>query len=393
MKTFYRTLIVVVVLIVGYFCLPYYARQALIHWYPVIEDLDMFEKHTVQKADTCWEWPFAYDYDTYTMSPEEDAYMDEYRTVAFVVIENDSLVYEEYREGWSDTRTSNIFSSTKSIVGLLVGAAYDEGKIESLDDPVWKYIPEFKEGEKEKITIRHLLTMSGGLDWDEAYASLFSVTTHGYYGNDLYRLVTHLDVIEEPGKQFSYRSGDTQLLAFIVEKATGKTISDYAQEKFWKQMNTCKDAYWLLDKKDGDEKAFCCFHTTARGVARFARLMLNHGNWNGKQLVSEEYINEAMRPASYLKDQWGKDSLDYYGFQIWMMNYKGQQNPYFRGMLGQYIIAIPERNAIIVRLGHKKDEEHIRETTRDVYRYMDIGMKILDSREAEVVEDTTYIII
>ena len=88
-----------------------------------------------------------------------------------------------------------------------------------------------------------------------------------------------------------------------------------------------------------------------------------------------------MSPAGYLKDEWGKDPLDYYGFQIWIMNYKGQRNPYFRGMLGQYIIAIPEKNAIIVRLGHKKDEKRIRETTRDVYRYMDIGTKILDSRK------------
>ena len=159
-----------------------------------------------------------------------------------MVIQNDSIVYEEYRSGWNDTKTSNIFSSTKSIVGLLVGIAHDEGKITSLDDPVGKYIPEFNEGEKKNITIRNLLTMSGGLSWDEAYASLFSVTTHGYYGNDLYDLVTTLDVIEEPGKQFSYRSGDTQILAFVVEKATGKSISDYAEEKLWKPMQAAQDA-------------------------------------------------------------------------------------------------------------------------------------------------------
>ena len=353
MKKWHKiVLAVLVVLIIVYFCLPYYARQALIYWYPSIDDLSMFEKHTVQKADSSWTWAHAKDYNTYEMSPEDDAYLNDFRTVSFLVIQNDSIVYEEYRSGWNDTKTSNIFSSTKSIVGLLIGAAYDEGKIESLDDPVWKYIPEFKVGEKKNITIRHLLTMSGGLNWDEAYASLFSVTTHGYYGNDLYELVTGLDVIEEPGKQFSYRSGDTQILAFIVEKATGKTISDYAEEKLWRPMQAAQDAYWLLDKKDGDEKSFCCFHTT-----------------------------EAMSPASYLKDEWGKDSLDYYGFQIWIMNYHGQRNPYFRGMLGQYIIAIPERNAIIVRLGHKKDEKRIRETTRDVYRYMDIGTKILDGRK------------
>lgn len=141
---------VIVVLVIAYFCLPYYARQALLYWYPSIDDLSMFDKHTVRKADSAWNWAQARDYNTYEMSPEDNAYLDDFRTVSFLVIQNDSIVYEEYRSGWNDTKTSNIFSSTKSIVGLLVGAAYDEGKIESLDDPVWKYVPEFKEGGEEE---------------------------------------------------------------------------------------------------------------------------------------------------------------------------------------------------------------------------------------------------
>ncbi len=112
-----------------------------------------------------------------------------------------------------------------------------------------------------------------------------------------------LDVTDKPGVQYSYRSGETQLLAFVVEAATRRTLSEYAEEKLWKPMQAERDAYWLLDKKDGDEKAFCCFHTTARDVARFARLLLHHGNWHGRQLVSETYMDELMRPASYLKDQ------------------------------------------------------------------------------------------
>lgn len=371
---------ILLVLVIVYCCLPYYARQALIYWYPGIDDLDMFEHHTVAASDSCWQWPSARDCNTYRMRPADSAYIDSLRTVAFLVIQHDSVVYEEYRNGWNDTLTSNIFSSTKSIVGLLVGVAIDEGKIRSLDEPVGNYIPAFNEGKKRNITIRHLLTMSGGLSWDEAYASLFSVTTHGYYGDDLYDLVTGLDVIEEPGRQFSYRSGDTQLLAFVVEAATGKSISDYAAEKLWRPMQACRDAYWLLDRKGGDEKAFCCFHTSAREVARFARLMLHEGNWNGRQLISREYMREATSPATYIQNQWGTGPLDYYGFQIWIMHYKGQVNPYFRGMLGQYIIAIPERDAIVVRLGHCKDETYVKENTRDVYRYMDIAMDILDAR-------------
>lgn len=138
-----------------------------------------------------------------------------------------------------------------------------------------------------------------------------------------------------------------------------------------------QDAFWLLDKKGGDEKSFCCFHTTARDAARFGRLMLNKGNWNGRQLVSKEYMEEAMTPASYLKDQWGKDPLSYYGFQTWIMDYKGEKCPYFRGMLGQYIIAIPSKNAIVVRLGHKRSKEYVKELTTDIIRYMEIAEKIL----------------
>lgn len=367
-------------LLAAYLSLPYYARQALIHWMPVIDDLETFHRDTVYcNPDNVWHWPLADNYNRMRLAPEDSAYLDELETVSFLVIRHDSIVFESYRNGWNDTLTSNIYSATKTIVGLLAGIAMDEGYIRSIDDPVSKYIPRYVRGKQAEVTVRDLLTMSGGMAWDEAYSSLFSVTTHGYYGNDLYELVTRLEVTENPGVQYSYRSGETQLLAFVIEAATGQTLSRYAEEKLWRPMLAEHDAFWLLDKKDGDEKAFCCFHTTARDVARFARLMLHRGNWNGRQLVSEEYMAEATRPAVYLKDQWGKDSLSYYGFQTWIMHYHDQANPYMRGMLGQYIIAVPSRDAIVVRLGRKRCDVYRRELTTDIIRYMDIAMKILDS--------------
>ena len=383
-KTTLRLLIVLVaVLAIVYASLPYYARQALIHWMPVIDDIETFHRHTVHhNPNDVWRWPLAADYNHYQLTEADAHYLDSLHTVSFLVIRHDSIVFESYRDGWNDTLTSNIYSATKTIVGLLTGIALDEGKIHSLDDPVSRYIPAYTKGMQADVTLRHLLTMSGGMAWDEAYASLFSVTTHGYYGNDLYDLVTGLEVIDKPGVQYSYRSGETQLLAFVIEAATGQTLSDYAEEKLWKPMQAERDAYWLLDKKDGDEKAFCCFHTTARDVARFARLLLHHGNWQGRQLVSEAYMNELMRPASYLKDQWGKDTLSYYGFQTWIMDYHGMRCPYLRGMLGQYIIAIPEMDAIVVRLGRKRCDVYDREITTDITRYMDIAMKILKNQEA-----------
>ena len=379
-KKILRLLItLVVVLTIAYASLPYYARQALIHWMPVIDDLETFQRHTVHhNPDNVWHWPLAADYNRYQLTEEDTRYLDSLHTVSFLV----SIVFESYRDGWNDTLTSNIYSATKTIVGLLTGIALDEGKIHSLDDPVSRYIPIYNKGRQADVTLRHLLTMSGGMAWDEAYASLFSVTTHGYYGNDLYDLVTGLDIVDQPGIQYSYRSGETQLLAFVIEAATGQTLSEYAEEKLWKPMQAERDAYWLLDKKDGDEKAFCCFHTTARDVARFARLLLHRGNWHGRQLISEAYMDELMRPASYLKDQWGKDTLSYYGFQTWIMDYHGMRCPYLRGMLGQYIIAIPEMNAIVVRLGRKRCDVYNREITTDITRYMDIAMKILKNQEA-----------
>ena len=378
MKTWKKILIAIpVAVIIAYLCLPFYAKKALIYWFPTIDDLNIFEHATVHAPDSCWEWAISDKYNSYKLSKKDSAYIDDMKTVSFLVIRNDSILYETYRGGWNDTLTSNLFSATKSIVGMLVGIAMDEGKIGSVDDKVMKYIPEYNRGRQKDITIRNLLTMSAGMDWDEAYASLFSVTTHGYYGNDLYKLIMGLDIVDTPGVQYSYRSGETQLLSFVLEAATGETISKYAEKKLWRPMMAGQDAFWLLDKKNGDEKSFCCFHTTARDAARFGRLMLNMGNWNGRQLVSREYMEEALAPASYLKDQWGKDPLTYYGYQTWIMNYNGERCPYFRGMLGQYIIAIPSKNAVVVRLGHKRSREYVKELTTDIIQYMEIAEKIL----------------
>ena len=369
---------IVGLLAVVYFSLPYYARQALIHWMPVIDDVETFYRDTVRHdVGNVWRWAEAEGYNRFQLSGKDATYLDSLHTVAFLVVRGDSILFESYRDGWNNMLTSNLYSATKTIVGLLVGVALDEGKIHSLDDKVSRYIPGYNKGMQADVTLRDLLTMSGGMAWDEAYASLFSVTTHGYYGNDLYELVTGLEVEERPGIRFSYRSGETQLLAFVLEAATGKTLSGYAEEKLWKPMQAERDAYWLLDKEGGDEKAFCCFHTTARDAARFGKLMLHRGEWNGNQIVSRKYMDEMLRPASYLKDQWGKDSLSYYGMQVWLMPYRGEVVPCMRGMLGQYIYALPAEDAVVVRLGRKRHDVYDGPFTVDMTRYLDIAMRIL----------------
>jgi len=290
------SLIIVVVLVVVYLALPYYVKQALIHQYPGIEDYKIFHNRVV-KAGAYIPWKTDSLYNTSTIADSTMTKIESYDPVAFLVIQNGKILYEQYWEGYSDSSLSNSFSAAKSIVGLLVGAAIDDGYIKSVDQKVADFLPSFKEGGKEKISIKNLLTMSSGLDWDEQYASLFSPTTAAYYTNDLKKLVDELGVVEEPGKRYYYRSIDSEVLAMIVQAATGKTISEYASEKYWKKMGAHHDALWCLDHKDGMEKAYCCFNSNARDFARWGQLMLNKGKWGDKQLISETYLGETTTPV------------------------------------------------------------------------------------------------
>ena len=368
-------LIIVAVLVVAYLALPYYVKQALIHQYPGIEDYKIFHNRTV-KAGTYIPWEIDSLYNTSTIADSTMAKIESYDPVAFLVIQDGKILYEQYWEGYSDSSLSNSFSAAKSIVGLLVGAAIDDGYIKSVDQKVADFLPSFREGGKEKISIKNLLTMSSGLDWDEAYASLFSPTTAAYYTNDLRKLVDELGVVEEPGKRYYYRSIDSEVLAMVVQAATGKTISEYASEKYWKKMGAHHDALWCLDHKDGMEKAYCCFNSNARDFARWGQLMLNKGKWGDKQLISETYLDETTTPAYYLTDDDGLH-VNYYGYQWWIMNYDEYKIPYMRGILGQYVFAIPEKNAVVVRLGHKRSDELIGPNRKDMYVYLEAAFRIL----------------
>ncbi len=375
-KRLKTVLSIVIVFAIAWMFTPYYLRQALTHLYPGIDDYKTFNNRVVKASPTPIPWAKAKDYNSKELPSTLHDTLEHYESIAYLIIQNDSILFEEYWDGYGTDSYSNSFSMAKSFVSLLIGAAIDEGKIGSVDEPAYKYIPHLNEGKSKELTIRNLLTMSSGSNWDESYTSPLSMTTQAYYGNDLQALAEKMHVIDEPGKYFSYKSGDTQLLSLIVKNATGKTLGDYATEKLWQPMGAEHDALWSLDKKNGMEKAYCCFNSNARDFARFGKLVLNHGRFNGKQIVSEEYITEATTPARYLLDDDG-NPLDFYGFQWWIVKSSGKYIPYARGILGQYIFAIPEKNAIIVRLGHTRSKSYIGHHPSDVITYLEEGMKML----------------
>jgi CubicO group peptidase (beta-lactamase class C family) len=253
MKNFRFTRILMVILIIlaaAFAICPQYLRKALVYQQAGIEDYKIFDNRVVASGDY-QPWAEMPGFDKRELPAAYTPVFDEFKTVAFLVVKNDKVVYEKYWDGYSEESKSNSFSMAKSIISLLVGIAIDEKYIQSVDQPVGDFLPEFKTGDKAKLTIRHLLEMSSGLSWDEAYSSAFSMTTKGYYGKDLSTLVIDQEVVQEPGKFHSYKSGNTQLLAMVLERATRQKVSSYASEKLWKPLGAHHDAWWSLDRSNG----------------------------------------------------------------------------------------------------------------------------------------------
>lgn len=354
--------------------------KGLVHTYfkgrsgPSIDEYQIFDNRVVAKG-TATEWKISSAYNKKEISSELLEKINGYESIAFLVVKNDSILHEEYWDGFSDTSHTNSFSMAKSIVGVLTGIALKEGRIKSLDDPVVNYLPDFAGGDKEKVTVRHLLTMSSGINFDEDYVSPFAYPAKAYYGKDLEKLTKSYEVTEEPGKIFKYLSGNTALLSFVIEKATGMTLSDYASEKLWKPIGASNNAYWSLDEKDGVEKAYCCFNSNARDFARIGKLYLNYGNWEGTQILDSGYVAESMKPARLL-DETGKPN-EVYGYHWWVMNnVNGINAGYARGILGQYIFVLPEQKMVVVRLGKKRDKERIGEHPKDAFVYLEAAAEL-----------------
>lgn len=371
LRWIFVTILLLVVLLSGYITITgnNYIYKAIAYNYADIDDYVLFPNDTV-KAGMPQPWPVSKTYNRIKPFPSLQRQLDSIRSVAFVVIKDDSICFEEYWDGYSEASFSNSFSVAKSIISLLTGIALGEGKIRSLDDPIGKYIHDFKHPEMGNVTVRQLLMMSSNSSWDESYSGLFSQTTKGYYGTDLHEQVMSLQLQGSPGKLYSYRSGDTQLLSLVLKAATGKSVSVYASEKLWKPMGAEHDALWSLDHKGGIEKAYCCFNTNARDFARIGNLMLHNGNWKGRQLVPEEYVKEALQPVG-LPDETGM-ATNYYGYQWWLMPERGNVF-YARGINGQWIICIPDKQMVIVRLGHLRGEKMLT-AYEEVYEMVDWAM-------------------
>lgn len=309
-----------------------------------LDDYKYFDNRTIPKSTDAQPWPISLDYNKVKPTTELEKWNKKTETVAFLIIKNDSIWSESYYDGYNKDSKSNSFSMAKSVVSAALGKAIQQGKIKSLNQLVSDYYPQFKLGKSATMTVGDLSSMASGLNWDENYYSPFSITTRAYFDENLDAVILSQKASELPGKAYKYLSGNTQLLAMCIQKATGQELSKYVSQNFWQPLGAENDALWQTDHKDGIVKAYCCIASNARDFARFGKLYKQYGKWNGQQILDSTFVATSIHPRFKASSQ--------YGYGWWLAEHEGKQIFYMRGHLGQYTIVIPEDNLIIVRLGH-----------------------------------------
>ncbi|MBE9480912.1 MAG: serine hydrolase [Bacteroidetes bacterium] len=274
-------------------------------------------------------------------------FLEDHKTVAFLIIRNDTVIYEKYFKKYNHNSILPSFSVSKSYVSALMGIAISEGYISDTNQPITDFVHELKDDKFKKITIENLLNMRSGIKFSEAYLNPFGQMAKYYYGTNLKKYITKLKVKEPPGINYEYMSVNTQLLALAIENATGRKFTDYFEEKIWQPIGMESDASWNYDsKKHGTIKAFCGLNARAIDFAKFGRLYLNKGIWNGKQIIPEEWV---IRSTSIINNS--LDSQNYPYTYFWRAKEDGAF--FAKGVLGQYIYVFPEKNLIFLRLGKK----------------------------------------
>ncbi|MBT3523683.1 MAG: serine hydrolase [Flavobacteriaceae bacterium] len=336
-----------------------------------ITDYKYFENITLSKSTSPQPWPIHKDYNNLPETENLKKIHAELGTVAYLIIKNDSIWHEKYYQGYKKDSYSNSFSMAKSIVSATMGKAIQNGYFESIDDKVSSYVNGYSDGLAEKLTIGDLSSMASGLDWNESYTDVFGVTARSYISSELNELIKSRAIVEEPGKSFKYYSASTQLLSMVIEEATQNKISTLVQDWFLEPLGFENNSLWQIDgKKNNTVKAYCCFNSNARDFARFGKLYKDFGKWNGVQILDSSFVAKSIKPRFKKSPEYG------YGFWLGKIN----ENDFFamRGILGQYVIVVPERNIIVVRLG-KKNLEKNNDRPKDFDVYLTEALKMFDS--------------
>jgi CubicO group peptidase (beta-lactamase class C family) len=296
-------------------------------------------------------------------------------THAFIVIRDNQVLAEDYFNGFARDSLCTAWSLSKSVTSALVGIAIAEGYIKSLDDPIVNYLPELKDQGFGAITIRNLVTMGSGIQYRISFFPWDEFVLAGYYPDIRQLLLSDLKIMEPPGQSFHYNNFNTELIGMILERTTGRAPSQYLQEKIWKPIGMEFPATWSIDSDaDGFELTPILLNARAIDLAKFGRLYLNAGNWDGKQVVPRQWVVDSTTPDPNDHRPWEtfsrwQDKGGYYKYFWWGISQADGDYSYMGiGTYGQFIFVSPKTKVVIVRTA---DDDGIDPRNwREVFQYI-----------------------
>ena len=255
-----------------------------------------------------------------------------FNTQAAILIQGNNIIAEYYGEGYDKASLATSWSVAKSFTSTLIGIAIDEGYINSIDDPITDYLPEWKGKDQDNILLKHLLAMQSGMDDHPLAGVIFST--------DMVKYSLDRNIARPPEKAFSYSNEDSMLLGKILENATGLSVQNYADKKLFDILEV-EDKWWT--DQAGNTVTYASLDMTPRDFAKFGLMIAQDGKWENKEVVSSGWLEAAT--ISY-------NNLASYGFQWWTSNSPDEKEYNFfsaKGLDGQLIYVWPEIDLIFVR--------------------------------------------
>lgn len=286
--------------------------------------------------------------------PDLDQWLESTDSIAFLVVQGDTVRHESYFQGHSASSISQLFSVSKSVTSALIGMAIDDGYLEGASQPITDLVPELAGAGFDQVTLAHLLTMMSGSSYVEN-DNPFGEHVRLNFTPNLEQQILAFELERPPGELFRYKSGDNALLGLALDRALGaETITEYAQRRLWTPLGMQDRGVWTIDDEpDGLEKTWCCLATSARDLTKLGRLFLQHGSWNGEQLLSTEWVERSTGtrvPAAAWPEDYYAIGWRGYGYQWWLAS--PAQGDYFAlGKDSQFLYANPAADLVIVRLG------------------------------------------
>lgn len=319
----------------------------------------LFTTRSVARSGPVWrlpqrDRPLDFTYTWQAQSHEAGEFLERTYTNALLVMKDGEIVSETYRNNSEPDSRFIAWSMTKSITSVLVGCALEDGLIDSLDTAISDYLPELEDGGYAGVSIRHVMQMRSGVDYEERYDFANPGIAASNHISSLVKNTTRfadvarsLERIHEPGEHFQYKTIDTAVLGWLVERSTGMSVAAYTERCLWEPLGAEADGYYIMDGPPGVGREFsgAGFNATLRDFARFGQMVLNGGVANGKRIVSEDWIKQSTRPSG-AEDQ----ARGGYGLQWWTM---GDSNAFAAiGLQGQYIYIDPDTDTVVVKLGY-----------------------------------------